>query len=58
MKHLRTYHRDLWKRLLDLEKEPDLVGNIWNTLQKRSMADNEEMFYWEDAQMTIFDYDI
>ncbi len=56
LKHLRTYHRDLWQKLLDLEKEPDLIGNIWNTLQKRSMADNEEKFRLEDAQMTIFDF--
>lgn len=56
LKHLRTHHRELWDRLLNLEKEPDLNGEIWNTLTGRSMAANEEMFYWEDAQMTIFDF--
>lgn len=56
LKHLRTHHKDLWDRLLNLEKEPDLVGKIWNTAQGRSMADNEEMFYWEEAQMTVFDF--
>lgn len=38
-----------------MEREPDLIGAKWNSLTGRSMADNEEMFYWEDAQMTIFD---
>ena len=56
LKHLRTFHRNLWDRLLALEKEPDIVGNMWNTLIKRRMADNEEMFMWEEAQMDIFDY--
>lgn len=53
---MRTYHRELWDKLLALEDEPNLIGNIWNTLTKKSMHDNEEMFRWEDAQMTIFDY--
>ncbi len=56
LRHLRTHHRDLWNRLLKLEKEPDLIGEIWNTAHGVSMADNEERFYWEDAQMTIFDF--
>lgn len=41
---------------MNLEKEPNIVGKIWNTLIKRSMADNEEMFFWEEAQMDIFDF--
>ena len=56
LKHLRTYHRDLWDKLLELENRTDLIGNIWNTLTKKSMHDNENMFFWEDAQLTIFDY--
>lgn len=56
LKHLRTFHRNLWDRLLALEKEPDIIGDVWNTLTRRSMADNEELFLWEDAQMNIFDF--
>lgn len=41
---------------MNLEKEPNIVGKIWNILIKRSMADNEEMFFWEEAQMDIFDF--
>ena len=55
LKHLRTYHRDLWNTLLELEKQENIVGDKWNILTGRTMANNEEMFYWEDAQMTIFD---
>lgn len=55
MKHLRTNHRDLWDKLLELEDEPDLIGNMWNTLTKTSIHDLEERFYWEEQQMSIFD---
>ena len=56
LKHLRKYHRNLWDKLLELEKRTDLIGNIWNTLTKTSMHDNEDMFFWEEAQMSIFDF--
>lgn len=56
LKHLRTYHKTLWDRLLALEQEENIVGDKWNTLTGRTMADNEEMFAWEDAQTTIFDF--
>lgn len=56
LKHLRTHHRDLWSKLLELENEPDLIGNMWNTLTKTRIHDWEERFYWEERQMNIFDY--
>lgn len=56
LKHLRTHHPDLWDKLLELENEPDLIGNMWNTLTKTRIHDWEERFYWEDQQMDIFDY--
>ena len=55
LRHLRNCHRDLWDKLLELENEPNLIGNIWNTLTKTSIHDKEQQFYWEDQQMTIFD---
>ena len=56
LKHLRTHHRDLWDKLLKLENEPDLIGNMWNTLTKTRIHDWEERFYWEERQMNILDY--
>lgn len=55
LKHLRTYHPDLWKKLLELENEPDLIGNMWNMLTKTRIHDWEERFYWEEQHMSIFD---
>lgn len=55
LKHLRTYHRDLWQKLLELENEPDLIGNMWNLLTKTRIHDLEERFFWEERQMNIFD---
>lgn len=42
--------------MLELENEPKLIGNIWNTLTQTSVHDKEEQFMWEDRQMNIFDY--
>lgn len=56
LRHLRNCHRDLWDKLLELENEPDLIGNIWNTLAKTSIHDKEQQFYWEEQQMTIFNF--
>lgn len=56
LKHLRTNHPDLWNKLLELENEPDLIGNMWNILTKTRIHDWEERFYWEERQMNIFDF--
>lgn len=56
LRHLRNNHRDLWDKLLELERTPNLIGNIWNTLTKTSIHDKEEQFLWESRQMNIFDY--
>ena len=56
LKHPWTHHPDLWNKLLELENEPDLIGNMWNTLTKTRIHDWEERFYWEERQMNIFDY--
>ena len=56
LRHLRNCHRNLWNKLLELENEPDLIGNMWNTLRKTRIHDKEEQFFYEDAQITIFDF--
>lgn len=56
LKHLRTHHPDLWNKLLELENEPDLIGNMWNTLTKTRIHEWEERFYWEERQMNIYDF--
>ena len=56
LRHLRKYHPDLWNRLIELEMEENLAGEIWNTRRKVSMEDNERMFKEEEAQLTIFDF--
>ena len=55
-KHLRTHHRKLWQKLLDLEKEDGLVGDVWDTRNRRSAHQDEEMFMWEDRQIKIWDF--
>ena len=56
LRHLYDNHKDLWDKLLDLENEPNTIGNIWNILTKTSIHDKDEQVRLEDAQMTIFDF--
>lgn len=56
LKHLRTNHRDLWDKLLALENERDLIGYKWNTLTNTSLQEWEERFYWEEQQISMWDY--
>ena len=54
MKHLRENYPELWEKLLRLEEEPGLIGNIWNTLSRKSIHQMEEQFFWESLQMDLF----
>lgn len=56
LRHLRENHPELWQKLLELENEKNIIGYMWNMLTKTSIASKEEFFYWEDAQMTVFDF--
>lgn len=56
LKCLRRNHRELWDKLLELEEVPDLIGHKWNVLTHTSIHDKEEQFFWEDKQISIFDY--
>lgn len=56
LKCLRSNHRELWDKLLELEEVPDLIGYEWNILTHTSIHDKEEQFMWEDRQINLFDY--
>ena len=46
---LRTYHRDLWDKLLALEKEEHLAGYMWDILKQRSLTEMEEK--WSEEEL-------
>lgn len=48
LRHIRDNHRGLWNTLLELEKEENIIGCIWNTLKKKSLHDWEKEFQKED----------
>ena len=56
VRNIRDNHPELWIKLLELEKEENLIGNIWNTLKKISVWELEEQYFWEEAQMTVYDF--
>ena len=55
LRHLRQDYPELWERLLQLENEPNLIGDKWNTLTKTKIHDWEEHFKIEENQICIFD---
>lgn len=42
--------------MLELENEPNLIGNKWNILKNTSIHDWEERLFWEEQQITIFNF--
>ena len=56
LRFIRENHKELWNKLLLLEKEDNLIGNIFNTQANRSLCTLDERFFWESQQMSIFDY--
>lgn len=56
LKCLRKNHKELWDRLLELEERENLLIDKWNAITKTRIHEKEEQFFWEEQQMTIFDY--
>lgn len=56
LKHLRNNHKELWNELLRLEEIPDIIGDVWNARNRTSIHEIEENLFWQDAQMTVFDF--
>ena len=51
--YLRKNHRELWNKLLELEKDTETIGNVWNILTKTRIHDWEEIFQMEDRQIQL-----
>jgi hypothetical protein len=54
LRHLYDNHPDLWQRLLELQAMPNKASELFNRTMR--FSDWHEKFYWDDRQMTIFDY--
>ena len=53
-RHLRDHHRDLWDRMLELERMPGIIKKNYN--REMTLADMESNFDIDDRQINIFDY--
>lgn len=56
LKNLYDNHPELWQRLVDMEKEKNLCSPYFRNITKEKICDIGEQFYWENAQMDIFDF--
>ena len=54
LRHLRDYHPDLWKRMLQLQTVPNKATERFN--RSSTFAEIDERFYWEDQQTDLFSY--
>lgn len=54
LRHLYDHHKDLWQRMLELQKLPNKCSELFNRTQRFSDIDNN--FRLDDAQISIFDF--
>lgn len=54
LRHLYDHHRDLWDRLLALQKVPNKATELFN--RDFRFDEIDAMFKMDDAQMSIFDF--
>lgn len=50
LRHLRKNYRYLWEILIELEKEPNKIGEVWNTLTRTRIWDLEIKFSLEEKR--------
>ena len=53
LRHLRTYHRDLWNRLLECQKVPNKATELFN--RNYRIDELDERLCVECAQLSLFD---
>ena len=56
LRHLYQNHKDLWNRLLEMSNQ-ELNNPYFYGYDKVTIQELEEQFKWEDAQMSIFDFE-
>lgn len=54
LRHLYDNHKDLWRRMLQLQAVPNKASELFN--RKLRFDDIDSIFKMDDAQMTIFDF--
>ncbi len=48
MRYIYLKHRELLDKLMEMEKEPNLIGDIWNNLKRERITDYVEKFEMQD----------
>ena len=55
LRHLYDNHRELFDKLTELERTPEIVGDVWNTLHRHSIQDIEKSFKFDDSQVSFWE---
>ena len=48
LRYMYLKHRELLDKLMEMEKEPNLIGDIWNNLKRERITDYVEKFEMQD----------
>ena len=48
LRYIYLKHRELLDKLMEMEKEPNLIGDIWNNLKRERITDYVEKFEMQD----------
>lgn len=54
LRHLYDHHKDLWKRMLELQALPNKCTELFNRTQR--FSDIDLQFRMDDAQLNIYDF--
>ena len=54
LRHLYDFHKDIWKRMLQLQTLPNKASELFN--RKLRFDEIDSIFKMDDAQMSIFDF--
>lgn len=54
LRHLYDFHKDLWEKMLQLQRIPNKASELFN--RKLQFDEIDSIFKMDDAQMTIYDF--
>lgn len=54
-REIRKLHPEIWKEFVSLENDGNIANDKWNVYGD-TLHEIDEKLYWEEQQMTIFDY--
>ena len=55
-REIRRLYPEIWREFVSLENTENIANKKWNVYRDYTLHDIDDKLYWEEQQMTIFDY--